>query len=355
MEDRNLNRPVVASLAKPVQLYNIPCSVDEARLELSMEVSRNQNSALISSPRSSSQNHLWDCQYGLGRSRDSQRGFEDDQILLRAREDFVKQNMKHSSSFRAGKTPDGVSVNSRPNKVIMAGERQLNATSNKGKGVAREQQEAVNLNSIADVNPRPVSDKSVSHGVLGSRQVPNSGGMISLREWLVSESIKVNKAEKLRIFGHIVQLVDFAHSQGSSLQDLRPSRFVVLPSNKIKYVGSLAMRESRSVVIRDPNRKRPWNQIPLENNMNGGKRQKLSEGSQISGCIRNPGYQNNSIGQLEKEWYTSPEAIETCPSNIYGLGVLLFEVINYIFVISSLSYLTILLYTNVGYLPSVAL
>ncbi|KAL5571377.1 hypothetical protein UlMin_020974 [Ulmus minor] len=197
-------------------------------------------------------------------------------------------------------------------------------------------------------------DQTSSHGVLSSSPQSSSNG-ISLREWLKPGFRKVDKVESFLVFREIMQLVNFAHSQGSALQELRPSCFNILPSSKVQYTGSLAARESKNGVYQEVYKKRPLEQNAFANNIVIAKQQKLSEavkslrdqakmGKQVefySAGPQNSGYQDSWIAkqehsitatiELEKKWYTSPEELNrnycTFPSNIYGLGVLLFELL----------------------------
>lgn len=208
---------------------------------------------------------------------------------------------------------------------------------------------------------------------------------VMLREWLEADGKKANKVEKLRIFRQILDLVDFSHSQGSSLQDLRPSAFKLSGSNQVMYLGS-SVRAGVSDNITDQdnylsshnrNDKRPINQRLLSNDNQSAKKQK--SGDKLSTIQRWPqfpsrsgsrfGFRNVGKGpsndvdeelnpktetkhnnrlfghsvpnsshalqssvnvMLEEKWYTSPEQFNekacTFASNIYCLGVLLFEV-----------------------------
>ncbi|KAL5989233.1 hypothetical protein ACLOJK_010123 [Asimina triloba] len=227
---------------------------------------------------------------------------------------------------------------------------------------------------------------------VGGASIVDNG--ISLREWLKKRSTKVNKDKSLNLFRQILEQVDLAHTQGITLQHIRPSCFLILPSDVVKYVGTYGPQVqtglSDSVINQDDfqiehslERK-----IYLEQGMNAhtllpAKRQKLSEHvnlvgqvfgtssrtgliceafqrdhansfrPQNSGCgfrkqnssdgqnfqigsgrpmVFNPTQQPSSSGtiQLEERWYASPEELNgmacTLSSNIYSLGVLLFEV-----------------------------
>jgi len=87
---------------------------------------------------------------------------------------------------------------------------------------------------------KTVKEKGILHkdldNVMSSVVCFNDG--FNLRAWLKSESHKVKKSERLYIFKQILELVDFAHSRGFVLEDIKPSYFVLSPSNNIKYIGS---------------------------------------------------------------------------------------------------------------------
>lgn len=407
MEDKDLNR-CVTSLAGSEPLYGTPCSIDDAKLELTMENSRNLNLASVGS-RSSSRQGQRQYQYNLAngyKSRDlhgdSLFQEEKDKILLRAREDFAMQSMKLFSTTHIGHNQDETSGHVRFNedtKIIssnrlLVGQKQLKTISRsnfsqvvakktlKGKGVITKYPEAYSVvkgqndekhvyeaevASAAVLKTSANNDQGHSHGII--RSFPESYSIgISLREWLKSKSCKVDKVESLLIFKQIVQLVEFAHSQGTALQDLRPSCFTILRSNKIQYTGSFPMTDAENDVHRDLTKKRILEPNASSNHNLVAKQQKHSEavrslrnqskigreaecnmpGSQTYVCReyllhKDYSYRNTSsirqqsiavVGQLEKKWYTSPEELNergcSYSSNIYCLGVLLFEVRRYL-------------------------
>ncbi|OVA01913.1 Protein kinase domain [Macleaya cordata] len=229
-------------------------------------------------------------------------------------------------------------------------------------------------------DPSPQSVADVDPGSL------NDG--ISLREWMKPGYHKVNKSERLHIFTQIVQLVDLAHSQQIALRELRPSCFKLLPSNRVKYVGSLAQKELLDNI---PDLDVPFSKSQLstkrhaEDNVYAyhsvtSKHQKVSEnirstrqhcefsarsvfrrGEVNINSIRaqDSGYEQHNSNtedrpwkksgntilsnssrpqlisvnvQLEEKWYTSPEELHergsTLFSNIYCLGILLFELLS---------------------------
>ncbi|XP_008791457.2 protein SPA1-RELATED 4-like isoform X2 [Phoenix dactylifera] len=219
---------------------------------------------------------------------------------------------------------------------------------------------------------------------------------ISLREWLNLKRQKINKTERLHIFKQILELVDISHSQGLALHHLRPSYFIILPSNQVKYVGSFIpqgqMKQLSGSVNQDffplghhLKRKRYMEQGKEACEILMLKHQQLSEhhstgtqhhiypprvglkgegqGGEIDihiSSARNSGYDlirfaepydtcnisnspsisssstQQSISEflkLEQRWYASPEepneSICHFSSNIYSLGVLLFELFCY--------------------------
>ncbi|TYI00061.1 hypothetical protein ES332_A11G107700v1 [Gossypium tomentosum] len=196
---------------------------------------------------------------------------------------------------------------------------------------------------------------------------------ISLREWLKPGSRKEDKVESLIIFRQIVELVDSAHLQGVVLQDLRPSCFCLLPPNRVIYTGLSVKQGLESAVSNDLKRKRDLEQgINASNCRRGTKKLKHNENMQPSGnktefasphgskteMQKNIGFhtsikqhstsflnqpptfhyatpsvvQSTSAAiQMEERWYACPGELNgrslTFSSNIYNLGVFLFELL----------------------------
>ncbi|KAK8599145.1 hypothetical protein V6N13_077079 [Hibiscus sabdariffa] len=219
-----------------------------------------------------------------------------------------------------------------------------------------------------------------SNGNIVPRAGEHDHDGINLREWLKVQSHKANKAECLHIFRQIVDLVGYSHSQGAIFHDLRPSCFQLLQANQVKYVGSGAQKGLLdSVLDKDSHptenimtRRRPMTQGMSSTIGPCAKKQKISENPNLTRwplfhsrsklkieivntqfsrnessehCpntqFSNYGSSHSSISakhqtisvneQLEEKWYASPEesneGVCTILSNIYSLGVLLFELL----------------------------
>ncbi|XP_022995466.1 protein SPA1-RELATED 2-like [Cucurbita maxima] len=206
---------------------------------------------------------------------------------------------------------------------------------------------------------------------------------INLREWLKVPHEKVNKTKCLYIFRRIVELVDRAHARGVFLHDLRPSTFRILTTNQVRYFGSFIqgkMPESLMVIDSQCSDSRPTRKRPLEqgNFLSFGvspKKQKDIQNTSLmarhshfplkscvnletantrdcnmndlenydehfaergvwsmpAGHCAYDSAQTPISDQLEENWYASPEELNagcfSAKSNIFSLGVLLFELL----------------------------
>ncbi|KHM99919.1 Protein SPA1-RELATED 2 [Glycine soja] len=210
---------------------------------------------------------------------------------------------------------------------------------------------------------------------------------VTLREWLKSRHCKGSKTDHLSIFRKIVDLVDGSHSEGVAMHNLYPSHIKLLPSNQVMYLGLPTQKKildsiANSEVLQLENsfiRKRLSEKVISASLNLRSKKQKFNENARVAGdwsqcpprtdlnlqiandikvnavgsqdyCneykediqfskhnmqsmsriphIFNAGQlQLNSLNErLEDKWYASPEGGCTTSSNIYCLGVLLFEV-----------------------------
>ncbi|KAJ0913938.1 putative transcription factor WD40-like family [Helianthus annuus] len=213
---------------------------------------------------------------------------------------------------------------------------------------------------------------------------------LSLREWLKAGQNKVDKSKNMDIFKQILDLVDASHSRGEPLQALRPSCFKLTPQNHVLYIGSPVIGSKEvSNLEKNGDKKREGEHSHLVGASQSAKRQKqgntfrrwpqfaVHSGFKDSGYgfngqniptrdntypiqnisnsqhlyatsnnntypIQNmsnsqplyatPQLVNNFVGDpLEEQWYASPEdsgeRCSTLSSNVYSLGILLFELL----------------------------
>ncbi|KAL2544297.1 Protein SPA1-RELATED 2 [Forsythia ovata] len=251
------------------------------------------------------------------------------------------------------------------------------------------------VDSVAPIGFTSATFSPPSHGVSEQWTSHSShflGDGITLREWLEAGRNKSNRVESLNIFRQIVALLDFSHSQGVVLQDLRPSCFKLLASYQVLYLGSSVHTGiTKSVTDQDnsqsghnQNEKRPmhasmlplgghskkkwklgenmnhvprWPQFPSRSRVRSASKNVTKadiEGPQDSGndseeehrkmvCQNQIKFCNIDVYSKlqplqacvscvsEEKWYTSPELSTekgcTFASNIYCLGVLLFELL----------------------------
>ncbi|KAD6794534.1 hypothetical protein R6Q59_021490 [Mikania micrantha] len=142
---------------------------------------------------------------------------------------------------------------------------------------------------------------------------------VSLRQWLDDTSRVVDPLECLHIFMQIVKIVNLAHSQGFVVHNNRPSCFVMSLFNHVSFIESASCSDSggsdsyyHDVTSSDVSHKvseinRPESSVEQTEHM----------------------FPMKKILQMETNWYTSPEEAAggptSCDSDVYRLGVLLFE------------------------------
>ncbi|CAL5187402.1 unnamed protein product [Lathyrus oleraceus] len=202
---------------------------------------------------------------------------------------------------------------------------------------------------------------------------------VTLREWLKSGQRKEGKMESFTIFRKIVDLVDDSHSRGIALHNLCPSYIKLLPSNQVMYIGLPTQTQMADSVV-NPEvlnldnsfiRKRVSEQVTSSSVDMESKKQKIDESLRVTGsdlcvetanhhkvqiptvgsqyekdkrfspynfgrmssipCVSNTGeFSSTSLCERwENKWYASPEGGCTTSSNIYCLGVLLFELLGH--------------------------
>ncbi|ANM65674.1 photomorphogenesis repressor protein-like [Arabidopsis thaliana] len=163
-------------------------------------------------------------------------------------------------------------------------------------------------------------------------------GDVSLRQWLDKPERSVDVFECLHVFRQIVEIVNAAHSQGIVVHNVRPSCFVMSSFNHVSFIESASCSDSGSDSLEDG---------PISQKEIGSSRREEAVSKAIA--IEEKGVYNKllerKIEKLEEEktqpfpmkhilametsWYTSPEedfgSSSTCASDVYRLGVLLFE------------------------------
>ncbi|KAI3427566.1 uncharacterized protein J3R85_009397 [Psidium guajava] len=194
---------------------------------------------------------------------------------------------------------------------------------------------------------------------------------VSLRQWLDKPDRQVDEFECLHIFRQIVEIVNVAHSQGVVIQNVRPSCFVMSSFNRVSFIESASCSDSGSDSLEDGSNSRTEAKDESSSFPHYTHQQRRSENSHSTGipmivlsgnsCSRSSSIyaakislmeeigdnkiKDGSIAEQAKEnalpfpmkqllhmeasWYTSPEEVagapSCCASDIYRLGILLFE------------------------------
>ncbi|XP_024965362.1 protein SPA1-RELATED 4-like [Cynara cardunculus var. scolymus] len=184
---------------------------------------------------------------------------------------------------------------------------------------------------------------------------------VSLRQWLDNTERVVDALECLHIFMQIVEIVNLAHSQGFVVHNVRPSCFVMSSFNRVSFIESVSCSDSGSDSCEDesnnqsadfmglclplgPNQlesklgnqsfrleKNPRNlpQTASENTWLQSGSENLEASNVDQAEEKKDPFPMKQILQMETSWYTSPEeaagAPSSCASDVYRLGVLLFE------------------------------
>ncbi|XP_073027999.1 protein SPA1-RELATED 4-like isoform X2 [Primulina eburnea] len=194
---------------------------------------------------------------------------------------------------------------------------------------------------------------------------------VSLRHWLDNPERTVDALECLHIFSQIVDIVNLAHSQGIVVHNVRPSCFIMSSLNRVSFIESASCSDSDSDSMdygeNSQTAEFKGSASPSSHDLHSHLRSRSQLGIQDSGPptdVVNPTSHMNSdascmqslSGQAlqasevignertgdkknsfpmkqillkESSWYSSPEEVgdcnSSCASDIYQLGVLLFE------------------------------
>jgi serine/threonine protein kinase len=144
------------------------------------------------------------------------------------------------------------------------------------------------------------------------------GGEVSLREWLDRPGRAVEAAECLHVFRQVAEAVAVAHAPGVVVGSARPSCFVVSPPfARVAFIESAFGSDasgSCSGSDADPDASPP----------------RRGDGAGRGEERAGKSFPLKSVLAMELNWYTSPEEADdsaaTFASDVYRLGVLLFEV-----------------------------
>ncbi|KAG8364935.1 hypothetical protein BUALT_Bualt18G0050400 [Buddleja alternifolia] len=176
-------------------------------------------------------------------------------------------------------------------------------------------------------------DAAVEGGTL-TRPVESND--VSLRQWLDNPERRVDAFECCHIFSQIVHIVDLAHSQGIVVHNVRPSCFVMSSYNRVSFIESASCSDSGTGSGSDSPEYGSKSQAAEFK----GSGSKLNSGTScLQSCSGNQAidrigdkkhsFPMKQILLMESNWYTSPEEVSggssVCASDIYQLGVLLFE------------------------------
>ncbi|GAB2230782.1 hypothetical protein Droror1_Dr00015074 [Drosera rotundifolia] len=201
------------------------------------------------------------------------------------------------------------------------------------------------------------TDQDLASGVFEDELAPDhfaSGTRwadVSLRVWLDDPERAVDSMECLHIFTQIVEIVSAAHSQGIVVNNVRPSCFLMSSFNHVLFIESASCSDSDSDSLEDGvNDQKGGTSEPCDLNKLGETNHlqsvscprtdlnssRLTEecetrdcGNSLKADEKNNRFPMKNRLQMESNWYTSPEEIaggpSSCASDIYRLGVLLFE------------------------------
>ncbi|KAG5546222.1 hypothetical protein RHGRI_018413 [Rhododendron griersonianum] len=275
------------------------------------------------------------------------------------------QKSDSSRGFNASSVSDRNPILFRGNRIRSSGD----ASQDSGSIPVRKERDRVVL-AHRDLHRNPVGLSGVSEDELGRSPVVRAieWNDVSLRQWLDDPERSVDATECLHIFTQIVEIVNLAHSQGVVVNNVRPSCFVMSSFNHVSFIesascslesGSDSMEDmsngqtaeckrSSSPLAHDSHRHRShFGTERLEMNQTNASHL-ASESSCLQSSSVYPMHKSLEVGSdvkqaeekkhsfpmkqillMESNWYTSPEEVagapSSCASDVYRLGVLLFE------------------------------
>lgn len=204
--------------------------------------------------------------------------------------------------------------------------------------------------SVRKGRPSPHANNHRTHLAAAAAAVarPTECNDVSLRQWLDNPERSVDSLECLHIFSQVVDVVNLAHSQGIVVHNVRPSCFVMSSYNRVSFIESASCSDSgsdspeygsnrRLAEFKDsssllPAResRNPASQINSDSScLQSGSGQAVEASGNEKTGDKKQSFPMKQILLLESNWYSTPEEISgdptSCASDIYQLGVLLFE------------------------------
>ncbi|KAG0463988.1 hypothetical protein HPP92_020057 [Vanilla planifolia] len=168
---------------------------------------------------------------------------------------------------------------------------------------------------------------------IAGRHGDKNTGEVSLREWLDRLKRPVDSVECLHIFRQVVEAVNLAHSQGVVVNNIKPSCFVMSSFRRVTFIESASCSSSASEDL-------CGEEGSADAMESVGHAARLCSAEELEGrreldvgidVMERREFPLKRILSLEMNWYTSPEEAEggqaTFSSDIYKLGVLLFELV----------------------------
>ncbi|EPS61429.1 hypothetical protein M569_13368, partial [Genlisea aurea] len=147
---------------------------------------------------------------------------------------------------------------------------------------------------------------------------------VSLRQWLDNPKRLVHPLECIHIFSQIVDIVNLAHSEGIVVHNVQPSCFVMSSFNRVSFIESASCSDSGS-----DDKQSGGDELfdsQLVTNAAAFLQNDVDEGGEDSDNEKKENwFPMKRILIMESNWYTPPEEAPTGASDVYKLGVLLFE------------------------------
>lgn len=204
--------------------------------------------------------------------------------------------------------------------------------------------------SVRKGRPSPHANNHRTHLAAAAAAVarPAECNDVSLRQWLDNPERKVDSLECLHIFSQVVDVVNLAHSQGIVVHNVRPSCFVMSSYNRVSFIESASCSDSGSDSPEYGSNSRLAefkglsSMLPARDSRNlasqinsdssclqSGSGQAVEASGNEKAEDKKQSFPMKQILLLESNWYSTPEEISgdptSCASDIYQLGVLLFE------------------------------